>query len=45
MSEALQNLSLVEIANALLLERGGQPDGQKLAYPFIVFVQQKLKNA
>lgn len=34
-----------EIANALLLERGGQPDGQKLAYPFIVFVQQKLKNA
>ncbi|GIL09231.1 MAG: hypothetical protein BroJett033_7420 [Chloroflexota bacterium] len=34
-----------EIANAPLLERGGQPDGRKLAYPFIVFVQQKLKRA
>lgn len=33
-----------EIANALLLEKGGHPDGQKMAYPFIVFVQQKLKK-
>lgn len=33
-----------ETANAALLEKG-LPDSKKMAYPFIVFVQQKLKKS
>ncbi len=34
-----------EVANATLLEQGGHLDGQRMAYPFLVFVQQKLRRA
>ncbi|MGQ9888480.1 MAG: hypothetical protein ACUVSX_08335 [Aggregatilineales bacterium] len=34
-----------EVANAALLEQGGHLDGQQMAYPFLVFVQQKLRRA
>lgn len=34
-----------EIANSASLEQGGQLDSQQLAYPFVVFVQQRLRRA